>query len=152
MSNTRADKLIRTKRLVAVEAAMGIGLSAHAIGERISEKFNCTTRQVRRDICQIQKRWSEEAKDNAPYRRDQIRTMLTNVYQRALSAGKYSAAVAAAARMIDLDIPKTINVEHSGSVEHDVKDMTSDDKRKRLELLMDVANERRKSKEKAVVH
>lgn len=127
MSNTRADRLIRAKRLVAVESAMAIGLSAHSIGERISEKFQCTTRQVRRDICQIQKRWSKEAEDNAPYRRDQIRTMLTNVYQRALAAGKYSAAVAAAARMMDLDIPKTINVEHGGMIEHrSAKDSLSD--------------------------
>ena len=152
MSNTKAGKLKRAKRILAVEAAMGIGMTAHAIGERISEEFGCTTRQIRRDICDVQKKWAKEAEANAPYRRDQIRTMLTKVYQRALADKKYSAAVAAAARLMALEGLETIKVEHSGKLEHDVKDMTSDDKRKKLEKLLNAANERKKAQEEKVVH
>ena len=39
----------------------------------------------------------------------------------------------------ELEGMKTLKVEHSGAVAHSVKDMTSHDKRKRLEELMDKA-------------
>ena len=47
---------------------------------------------------------------------------------------------------MELDGLKVLRVEHSGNIGTDVKEMTSDDKRKRILELMEVARERKESR------
>jgi len=140
--NSKSNKLAKAKRLLAVERAMGIGMSGSQIEDRIGEEFGVTGRSIRRDIVEVQKKWALEAESEAPYRRNQMRTLLRKICQKAMSADKYSAAVAAANRLMELDGLKVLKIEHSGSVNHGIKAMTSGDKRERLEELMTKARER----------
>ena len=151
---SKADRAARSKRLAEIGDDLGDGQSYTQVQIKFAKKYKITERQVRRDIEQIRTQWAKEAEaeGKGDVRRNQLRHKLNTVFRKALAAGSYSAAVAAANRLMELDGLKILKVEHSGTLEHqhDVKDMTSDDKRKRLESLMDAANARRKSQDKVV--
>lgn len=149
---SKAAMKAKAKRLLEIGEALAAGDSYGQVQSKFAKKCNLTERQVRRDIEQVRTQWAEEAESEGKgdLRRNQLRHRLDTVFRKALAAGAYNAAVAAANRLMELDGLKVLKVEHSGKLEHDVKDMTSDDKRKRLESLLEAANERKKSKEVVV--
>ena len=151
---TKADKKRKIQRLIDMEKALAVGISYGEIQARFSAEAGITKREIRKNILQIQEKWAKEAESEGKtdLRRNQTRQLLRAIARAAMASKQYSAAVSAANRLMELDGLKVIRIEHSGTLEHqhDVKDMTSDDKRKRLESLMDAANARRKSQDKVV--
>lgn len=149
---SKVEMKAKSKRLLAIGEALAAGKSYGQVQAEFAPKHKITERQIRKDIEQVRTQWAKEAEaeGKGDYRRNMLRRKLDEIYTRALKAGAYNAAVAAANRLMELDGLKVVKVEHSGKVEHDVKDMTSDDKRKRLENLLNAANERKKSQEKVV--
>ena len=95
--------------------------------------------------------WAEEAEEEGrtPLRRNQTRQLLRTLVRKAMADKAYSAAVAAVGRLMELDGLKQIKVEVSGQVEHNVKTMTTGDKRDRLEELMAKAAARSRQRAKA---
>jgi len=137
------DKVRKVKRLLAVENAMALGMGCREIQARISREFNCTERTIRNDIVKVEKQWAVESEAEAPHRRHQTRMLLRRIIQKAMADKQYGAATSAAGRLMDLDGLKIVKVEHSGGISHTVADMTSDDKRRKLNELMERADQRR---------
>lgn len=134
--NHRDNKL---KRLIEVEKMLGLGFSSQEVQARISEKWGVGDRTVRNDVTAIREKWAEEAKDEAPRRRHQYRLMFMNTYRKAMEARQYNAARGCVKDLCWLDGMGQVNVNHTGEVTQKVQAMTSDDKRRELQRLLDKA-------------
>src|SRR5213080_3863967 len=92
----RAAKLQKELRLLAVEEGLVAGLSAGRLERELAKKFGVSQRQVRRYVAEVYSRWAEEAKKDAPHRREKLIRMVERVFAKAVAQQKYGAAVGAA--------------------------------------------------------
>ena len=145
----QAQKKLKAQRLLEMEKGLAIGMSSRAIQLRFSVEYSVSERQIRTDIMAIQTKWAAEAEaeGKGDLRRNQTRQLLKTIAMKALASGKFTAAVAAANRLMELDGLKVLKIEHSGKVEHGVSEMTSADKRSRLAELLGLAQQRSKLEE-----
>jgi hypothetical protein len=141
---TKEEKKRKAQRLLEMEAGLSIGMSSRAIQLRFSVEYGVSERQIRKDVLAIQSKWSAEAEaeGRGDLRRNQTRQLLKTIAMKALAAGKFTAAVQAANRLMELDGLKVLKIEHSGKVEHGISEMTSADKRSRLAELLSLAQQK----------
>lgn len=144
-----AQKKEKAKRIIELEKAMALGMSPREMQIHFSVTYKVSERQVRKDIHDIRLKWAEEAEaeNKGDLRRNQTRQLLNAIVRKALGDKAYGAAVAATNRLMELDGLKILRVEHSGNVGIDIEKMTSDDKRKEMEEIMEKARERRRQVE-----
>ena len=143
---TREEKKRKAQRLLEMEAGLSIGMSSRAIQLRFSVEYGVSERQIRKDVLAIQMKWAAEAEaeGRGDLRRNQTRQLLKTIAMKALAAGKFTAAVQATNRLMELDGLKVLKIEHSGKVDHGVSEMTSADKRSRLAELLALAQQKSK--------
>lgn len=126
---TKADKKRKIRRLLDMEKLLAIGISSREVQIKFAAEYGITERQIRKDVLQIQEKWAKEAESEGKtdLRRNQTRQLLRAIARAAMASKKYSAAVAAANRLMELDGLKVIRIEHKGTIEHkSAKDSLSD--------------------------
>lgn len=135
----------KAKRLAEIAEALACGMSYGQVQVKFTTKYKLSDRQIRADITAVRTQWAKEAEAEGKQdiRRNQTRQLLRSIANKAIRAKKFTAAVAAANRLMELDGLKVIKVEHSGKVEHGVPEMTSADKRTRLAELLSLAQQRK---------
>lgn len=146
----KAERDKRDARLAAVEDAMVLGLRPKQIESKLAPLYGVSGRMIRKDMEKIRDQWAEvamkdEKRDVKLYRFEQ---KVKGFYQRCIAGNYMGAAARALVLEADLLGARKLQVEHSGSVDHGIKDMTSDDKRRRLEELMEIARKRAEAKAK----
>lgn len=135
-----ARSLAVEARRKKVEARLALGIAAKTIEIELSAEFGCTRRCIRLDIEAVRRVWAAEAADEGKsgVLRHQTRQMLRTIVRKAMSDKQYSAAVAGVSRLMELDgLKSPVEVKHGGELT--IKDMTSDNKRKKLAELIQKA-------------
>src|SRR5262245_57775810 len=128
-------------RMRAVEQLVARYLPAREIAARIAERFGCSERTVYDDIRLVWKELAKEDEEERAVRKNQMRSTLRRLFNKAVRAEDYKAAIQALDRLCKLDgLLAPVKVEHAGEL--GVAAMRSGDRRARLEDLLDVALER----------
>jgi hypothetical protein len=91
----RADQLEINSRLLTVEELLVSGLSPARVERELSKKYGISTRQVRKYVTKIVKRWQEDSKEDAAYRREKLFRMAERLYAKAYAQDRLGPANAA---------------------------------------------------------
>ena len=137
-------KELRDQRRRDIEQMLSLQVPHAMIADRVTEQYSVSARQIYYDIRSVYKRMEEEGRREKPMRRQVMRRSLRDFYQRAMKAGHYGAALGALDRLIKLDglaEATRIEVNSNVSVEHRLRNMTSDEKRKRIDELFSMYSE-----------
>jgi len=91
------------------------------VQQRISEKYDVSTRCVRNDIQRVHRTWEAESSLERPARRGQLRSTLRRILQLALKKSDLRSAVGVCDRLAKLDgLNEALQVEHSGGLDHKI--------------------------------
>jgi hypothetical protein len=71
----KIDKIEKESRLITIEELLVSGLGTSRVERELDRKFGVTTRQVRKYIAEIRRRWEGESQDDASIRRETLYRM-----------------------------------------------------------------------------
>lgn len=78
----------RDERVREVEAAMARRIPRAQMEAALCKRWDCSSRQVRRYMAEVRKRWRDEAiemEDDRPSRRDEMRASLNAIFAKAMA-------------------------------------------------------------------
>ncbi len=134
-----------TDRLLAIEELLSSGLSpAEAAGEA-SDRFGIGLRQAQKYVERVMQTWASDAHGSRDDRRNLVRNMTQRLFRECYEHEKWMPALRALDLLCKLDglyaagRPLVVH-EHANPKHRSLDQMTSGEKRRRLEELMAKAN------------
>lgn len=144
---------VSPKRLSRVEDLLCQGTATSTVATTCASEFAISERQAWRYIRKVYEAWAEEGEVDRSVKRHRRTRFLERIAHDAYQNGEYSAAISAVRQLCRIEgleqgvkLQHTIDTRAEVSTRIDIRKMTSDDKRKRLQELMDVAKARAAAK------
>ena len=139
---------IPQKRLARVEELLSQGMPTSTAVATCASEYGISERQAWRYIRRVYDAWAEEEKTDLAATRHRRVRFLERIAHDAYRDGQYSAATAAVRQLCRIEGLEQIGVKHQHTLDAqargglDIRNMTSDAKRRRLAELMAVAKKR----------